>query len=169
MCTKIGDMEGNKFEVKKVTWINYRYGEEADEKDNLEFVRLDDAFVRFKVDAMEQLTSVSFCKKTQGVQLTLDMLLPVTLDKRLLLLKVKQDYKKLPQKKLSEAPKGFIMLQCHAVTRTQLRIHLVFRYECQHVLIFPFLKKLLYDFLQDIYASFYSSRLQIQLNFSDNY
>ena len=168
MCAKIGDMEGNKFEVKKVTWINYRYGEEADEKDNLEFVRHNGAFVRFKVDAMEKPTSVSFCKKKQGVQLTPDMLLPVTLDIRLLPLKVKPDYKKLPQKNLSEAPKGF-MLQCHAVTRMQLRIHLLFKYQCQHVLIFPFLKKLLYDFLQDVYASFYFSRLQIQLNFSNNY
>ena len=45
--------------------------------------RHDGAFVRFKEDAMEKPTSVSFCKKKQGVQLKPDMLSPVTLDKRL--------------------------------------------------------------------------------------
>ena len=47
------DTEGNKFEVKKIAWINYGYGEVADERGNLKLVRHDGAFVRFKVDAME--------------------------------------------------------------------------------------------------------------------
>ena len=29
------DTESNKFEVKKIVWINYGYGEVADEKGNL--------------------------------------------------------------------------------------------------------------------------------------
>ena len=69
----------------------------------MKLVRHDGAFVRFKVDAMEKPTSVSFCKKKQGVQLKPDMLSPVNLDKRLVPLKVKQDCKKLAQKYLSEA------------------------------------------------------------------
>ena len=69
--------------------------------------RHDGAFVRFKEDAMEKPTSVSFCKKKQGVQLKPDMLSPVHLDKRLVPLKVKQDCKKLAQKFLSKAAKRF--------------------------------------------------------------
>ena len=101
------DTEGNKFEVKKIAWINYGYGEVADERGNLKLVRHDGAFVRFKVDAMEKPTSVSFSKKKQGVQLKPDMLSPVNLDKRLVPLKVKQDCEKLAQKYLSEAAKRF--------------------------------------------------------------
>ena len=40
------DTEGNKFEVKKIAWINYGYGEVADERGNLKLVRHDGAFVR---------------------------------------------------------------------------------------------------------------------------
>ena len=101
------DTEGNKFEVKKIAWINYGYGEVAHEKGNLKLVRHDGAFIRFKVDAMEKPTSVSFCKEKQSVQLKPDMLSPVNLDKRLVPLKVKQDCEKLAQKYLSEAAKRF--------------------------------------------------------------
>ena len=97
------ETESNKFEVKKIAWINYGYGEVADEKGNLKLVRHDGAFIQFKVDAMEKPTSVSFCEKKQGVQLKPDMLSPVNLDKRLVPLKVKQDCKKLAQKYLSKA------------------------------------------------------------------
>ena len=101
------DTESNKFEVKKIVWINYGYGDVADEKGNLKLVRHEGAFILFKVDAMEKPTSVSFCKEKQSVQLKPNMLSPVSLDKRLVPLKVKQDCKELAQKYLSKAAKWF--------------------------------------------------------------
>ena len=53
-------------------------------------------------------TNISFfLQEKQGVQLKPDMLSLVDLDKRLVLLKVKQDCKKLAQKYLSKAAKRF--------------------------------------------------------------
>ena len=59
------DTESNKFEVKKFAWINYGYGEVAGEKGNLKLVRHDGAFIRFKVDAMENQHQFLFARKSK--------------------------------------------------------------------------------------------------------
>jgi len=101
------DIEGNKIEVRKIAWINFGYGEVHDEEGNLQLVKHDDPYVRFKLDTMERPKIVSFCKKKQCVKITPEMLQPLGQEQRLVSWKVKKDCESLAQKYLSENAQRF--------------------------------------------------------------
>lgn len=101
------DAEGCKFEVKKIAWINYGYGEITDNEGNLHLVQHDKAYVRFKLDTKEKPRIVSFCKMRQAVKLTPDLLLQLRHEQKPVNTEVKQNCEKLAHKYLSETAERF--------------------------------------------------------------
>ena len=96
------DINGEKFEVRKIAWINFGYGEIPDEEGNLELTRhTEAAFVRFTMDTREKPTFVSFVKKKQCVELNPAELVPVRQERRPVRDDVRSNCVKLAQKYLS--------------------------------------------------------------------
>lgn len=58
------DISGEKFEVRKIVFINFGYGEILDEEGNLRFIKYSEiVFIRFIMDIVEKLIIVFFVKK----------------------------------------------------------------------------------------------------------
>lgn len=97
------DISGAKFEVRKIAFINFGYGEVSDKDGNLELIRhTETAFVRFTMDTKEKPTVVSFVKKRQRVELNLADLVPVRQEYRPVRDDVRPNCIKIAQKYLSE-------------------------------------------------------------------
>ncbi len=103
------DIEHEKFEVRKIAFINFGSGEITDHEENLQLRwHPKTPFIRFTMDTREKPRIVSFLKKKQGVELNAaEHLVPVRLEKKLIRDDVKQDCIKLAQKYLSETAKRF--------------------------------------------------------------
>lgn len=103
------DIEREKFEVRKIAFINFGSGEIIDQEDNLQQSwHPETPFIRFTMDTKEKPTIVSFLKKKQGVELNAAKhLVPVRLEKKPIRDDVKQDCIKLAQKYLSDTAKRF--------------------------------------------------------------
>ena len=101
-------MDNQKFEVKRVAWFNFGYGEEEDHEGNLKLVHHPrTAFIRFTIDAKEKPKIVSFYKQRQIRELTPELLVPVTLEQRPVDQKLKEDCLKLAEDNLSRNAKLF--------------------------------------------------------------
>ena len=62
------DIKNRKFEVRKIAFINFGYGEIVDQEANLQQrEHRDTPFIRFTMDTREKPTIVSFVKKKQGI------------------------------------------------------------------------------------------------------
>ena len=60
------DINGEKFGVGKIAFMNFGYGEIPDQEGNLTLTRHNEtAFIRFTMDTVEKPTIVSFVKKKQ--------------------------------------------------------------------------------------------------------
>ena len=97
------DINGEKFEVRKIAFINFGYGEVPDEEGNLRLTKHNEtAFTRFTMDTVEKPTIVSFVKKRQCEELNPADLVPVRQDCRPVRDDVRPNCIKLAQKYLSE-------------------------------------------------------------------
>ena len=102
------DLDKQKFEVKRVAWFNFGYGEEEDHEGNLKLVHHPrTAFIRFTIDTKEKPKIVSFYKQRQIRELTPELLVPVTLEQRPVDQKLKEDCLKLAEDNLSRNAKLF--------------------------------------------------------------
>ena len=103
------DIENTKFEVRRIAFINYGYGEIVDREGNLQqSEHTDTAFIRFTMDTREKPTIVSFVKKKQGVaELNSEDLVQLRHENRAVRDEVKQTCIKLAEKYLSETAKRF--------------------------------------------------------------
>ena len=103
------DIENSKFEVRKIAFINYGYGEIVDREGNLQQREHSDTpFIRFTMDTREKPTIVSFVKKKQGVnELNPEDLVPVRQQNRPIRNDVKEACIKLAEKYLSETAKRY--------------------------------------------------------------
>ena len=103
------DIEKQKFEVRKIAFINFGCGEIADQEGNLQLSNhIETAFIRFTMDTRENPRIVSFVKKKQGVdQLNPNDLVPVRQEKKPVRNDVKQNCIKLAEKYLSETARRF--------------------------------------------------------------
>lgn len=103
------DIEGKKFAVRKIAFINFGYGEIADEERNLQLSwHTETPFIRFTMDTTEKPRIVSFIKRKQAVELNAaEHLVPVRKEKKPIRNDVKKDCIKLAQKYLSETAKQF--------------------------------------------------------------
>ena len=64
------DINGEKFGVGKIAFMNFGYGEIPDQEGNLTLTRHNEtAFIRFTMDTLEKPTIVSFVKKKQCEEL----------------------------------------------------------------------------------------------------
>ena len=101
------DIEHQKFEVRKIVFINFGSGEITDQEENLQLSwHPETPFIRFTMDTKEKPRIVSFLKKKQGVKLNgAEHLVPVRLEKKTIQDDVKQDCIKLARKYLSETAK----------------------------------------------------------------
>lgn len=103
------DIKNRKFEVRKIAFINFGYGEIVDQEANLQQRKHSDTpFIRFTMDTREKPTIVSFVKKKQGVdELNPEDLVPVRQQNRPIRDDVKEACIKLADKYLSETAKRF--------------------------------------------------------------
>lgn len=97
------DISGEKFEVRKIAFINFGYGEVPDEEGNLRLTKHNEtAFIRFTMNTVEKPTIVSFVKKKQCEELNPGDLIPVRQDSRPVREDVRPNCIKIAQKYLSE-------------------------------------------------------------------
>ncbi len=102
------DVDKQKFEVRRVAWFNFGYGEVVDHAGNLKLVHHPGtAFVRFTIDTKEKPTTVSFYKKRQIVELDPELLVPVRHEQKPVDLVLKEHCLKLSQKYLSRNAQAF--------------------------------------------------------------
>lgn len=104
-----GDIECEKFEVRKIAFVNFGCGEITNQEGNLQLSwNTKTTFIRFTKDMREKPRIVLFVKKKQGVELNVaEHLVPVRLEKKPIRDDVKQDCIKLARKYLSETAKRF--------------------------------------------------------------
>ena len=97
------DINGEKFGVGKIAFMNFGYGEIPDQEGNLTLTRHNEtAFIRFTMDTVEKPTIVSFVKKKQCEELNPADLVPVRQDCRPVRENVRPNCITLAQKYLSE-------------------------------------------------------------------
>ena len=97
------DISREKFEVRKIVFINFGYGEIPDEERNLRLTKHSEtAFIRFTMDTVEKPTIVSFVKKKQCEELNPAYLVPVRQDCRPVRDDVRPNCIRIAQKYLSE-------------------------------------------------------------------
>ena len=97
------DINGEKFGVGKIAFMNFGYGEIPDQEGNLTLTRHNEtAFIRFTMDTVEKPTIVSFVKKKQCEELNAADLVPVRQDCRPVRENVRPNCITLAQKYLSE-------------------------------------------------------------------
>ena len=71
------DLDKQKFEVRRLAWLNFGYGEVADLKGKLELAHHPETvFLRFNIGTKENPMLVSFSKKKQMTELNSDLLVP---------------------------------------------------------------------------------------------
>ena len=64
------DIEKQRFEVKNIAWLNFGYGEEVDNNEELQLVpHPESVFVRFQINPKEVPWKISFVKKKQATEL----------------------------------------------------------------------------------------------------
>ena len=77
------DLDGEKFEVRGIAWLNFGYGELLNEKGELKLVHHPESvFLRFRMDPKEQPRRVSFIKKRQVTKLMPELLTPFSQEAR---------------------------------------------------------------------------------------
>ena len=97
------DLDGEKFEVRGIAWLNFGYGELLNENGELKLVHHPESvFLRFRMDPKEQPRRVSFIKKRQVTKLTPELLTPFSQEARPVKKSVKDFCVKLSQKYLAE-------------------------------------------------------------------
>ena len=102
------DVNNEKLEVRKVSWINFGVGEIVDTEGKLTLEHhRGTAFVRFKMDPNERPRIVSFIKKKQMLELNPESLVPVRNKQKPINNLVKESCEKLARKYLSENAQGF--------------------------------------------------------------
>lgn len=102
------DEDNQKFEVRKIAWLNFGYGEITDEAGNLKLVNHPrTTFVRFHINTKEKPRLVSFYKKKQMVELNPELLVPDRHEQRPVHHQVKADCLKLAGKYLSKEAEAF--------------------------------------------------------------
>ena len=63
-------IEKQRFEVKIIAWLNFGYGEEVDDNEELQLVHHPESvFVRFQINPKEVPRKISFVKKKQVIDL----------------------------------------------------------------------------------------------------
>lgn len=71
------DIHKEKFEVRRLAWLNFGYGEVADLEGKLELKHHPETvFLRFNIDTKEKPRVVSFYKTKQMTELNSDLLVP---------------------------------------------------------------------------------------------
>ena len=102
------DLDKEKFDVRRLAWLNFGYGEVADLEGKLELVHHPETvFLRFHIDTKETPRLVSFSKKKQMTELHSDLLVPARHEQRPVKNQVKKDCLKLARKYLSENAQEF--------------------------------------------------------------
>ena len=97
------DLEGNKFEVKRIAWLNFGYGEIVHEDENLKLEHHPNCvYIRFRMDQRRTPTRVCFQKRKQAIELRPELLETLRLEKRPVPEGVKNFCIKLAQKYLNE-------------------------------------------------------------------
>ena len=97
------DLEGNKFEVKRIAWLNFGYGEIVHEDENLKLEHHPNCvYIRFRMDQRQTPTRVCFQKRKQATELRPELLETLRLEKRPVPEGVKNFCIKLAQKYLNE-------------------------------------------------------------------
>ena len=97
------DLENNKFEVKRIAWLNFGFGEIVDKDGNLKLEHHPDCvYIRFRMDQKETPTRVCFQKKKQATELRPELLETLRQEKRPVREGVKNFCIKLAQKYLNE-------------------------------------------------------------------
>lgn len=97
------DLDGEKFEVRGIAWLNFGYGELLNENGELKLVHHPElVFLRFRMDPKEQPRRVSFIKKRQVTKLMPELLTPFSQEARPVKKSVKDFCVKLSQKYLAE-------------------------------------------------------------------
>lgn len=103
------DIKKKKFRVKDIAWLNFGYGEKANDEGSLELVHHpDQVFLRFSMDTEEPPTLVSYVKLRQATQLVPGLLETARLESKPVPEDVKSDCQKLAKKYLrSDSAKRF--------------------------------------------------------------
>ena len=102
------DLDQEKFEVRRLAWLNFGYGEVADLEGKLELAHHPETvFIRFNIDTKENPRRVSFSKKKQMTELNSDLLVSARHEQRPVKNQVKKDCLKLARKYLSERAQEF--------------------------------------------------------------
>jgi len=88
------DLDKGKFEVRRLAWLNFGYGEVADFEGKLELVHHPETvLIRFNIDTKEKPRMVSFYKKKQMMKLNSKVLVPARHEQRPVNNQVKKDFK----------------------------------------------------------------------------
>lgn len=97
------DLEKKKFEVKRVGWFNYGYGERVNETGQLELVHHPESvFIRCELNPKQPPREISFVKQRQGTELRPELLKTLRQERRPVRDDVKRDCVEIAQKYLSE-------------------------------------------------------------------
>ena len=104
------DVENAKFEVRKIAFLNFGYGEMEDEEENLRLCKhTETTFVRFTLNTREKPRIVSFVKKKRPGDLNPDHLVPVTQERKAIRDDVKQSCLKRAEKYLYQQSRGLFL------------------------------------------------------------
>ena len=77
------DLDNEKFEVRRLAWLNFGYGEVADLEGKLELTHHPETvFIRFNIDVKEKPRMVSFYNKKQMTEVNSDLLEPARHEQR---------------------------------------------------------------------------------------
>ena len=93
------DIEKQRFEVKNIAWLNFGYGEEVDDNEELQLVpHPESVFVRFQKEVPRK---ISFVKKKQATELRPEFLSTLREERKPVREDVKRSCVRLAQKYLS--------------------------------------------------------------------
>ena len=96
------DIEKQRFEVKNTAWLNFGYGEEVDDSEELQLVpHPESVFVRFQINPKEVPRKISFVKKKQATELRPEFLSTLREERKPVREDVKRSCVRLAQKYLS--------------------------------------------------------------------
>ena len=106
------DLDNEKFEVRRLAWLNFGHGEVADLEGKLELKHHPETvFIWFNINSKEKPRMVSFYKKKQMTELNSDLLEPASRhEQRPVNNQVKKNCLKLGRKYLSERAQAFYAL-----------------------------------------------------------
>ena len=107
-------MDNEKFEVLKIAWLNFGYGERIDDEGNLELIHHPDtAFLRLAMDTRQCPKIVSYVKKRQATELRTEFLKTLRQESKPVKEEVKKGCVKLAQKYLcNSAVRFYESLRC---------------------------------------------------------